>query len=42
LNQFTRLIEQSLPNPSLQGSLQRTNEDIKGYLDVMKEIFGLV
>lgn len=38
---FIRLIEQTLPNQSLQDSLQRTNENIHGYLDIMKEIFGL-
>jgi hypothetical protein len=41
LGDFIRLMEQTLPNQSLQDSLQRTNEDIFGYLDIMKEIFGL-
>jgi hypothetical protein len=41
LGDFIQLIEQTLPNQSLQDSLQRTNEDIHGYLDIMKEIFGL-
>ncbi|MCL2650176.1 MAG: hypothetical protein FWD60_04010 [Candidatus Azobacteroides sp.] len=41
INNFIRLIELSLPNQSLQDSLQRTDTDIRGYLDIMKEIFGL-
>jgi hypothetical protein len=41
LGDFIRLMEQTLPNQSLQDSLQRTNEDVRGYLDIMKEIFGL-
>ena len=41
IGNFIRLIESSLPNQSLQDSLQRTDEDIRGYLEIMKEIFGL-
>jgi len=41
INNFIRLIESSLPNQSLQDSLQRTDADIRGYLEIMKEIFGL-
>jgi hypothetical protein len=41
IDNFIRLIELSLPNQSLQDSLQRTDADIRGYLDIMKEIFGL-
>ncbi|GHS90718.1 hypothetical protein FACS1894174_09530 [Bacteroidia bacterium] len=42
INGFIGMIELSLPNQSLQDSLQRTNEEIRGYLDIMKEIFGLI
>ena len=42
INNFIVMIEQSLPNQSLQDSLQRTNDEIRGYLDIMKEIFGLI
>lgn len=38
---FIRLIEASLPNQSLRDSLQRTDSDIQGFLDIMKEIFGI-
>ncbi|MDR2914296.1 MAG: hypothetical protein LBV74_05635 [Tannerella sp.] len=41
INTFIGMMEQSLPNQSLQDSLQRTNDEIRGYLDIMKEIFGL-
>ena len=41
INVFIDVIEQSLPNQSLQDSLQRTDTVIRGYLDMMKEIFGL-
>jgi hypothetical protein len=36
IGNLIRLIESSLPNKSLQDSLQRTNADIRGYLDIMK------
>jgi hypothetical protein len=38
---FIGMMEQSLPNQSLQDSLQRTDDEIRGYLDMMKEIFGV-
>ena len=41
IDNFIHIIESSLPNKSLQDSLQRTDADIRGYLDIMKEIFGL-
>jgi len=36
------MMEQSLPNQSLQDSLQRSDVEILGYLNIMKEIFGLI
>ena len=42
INDFIEMIEQSLPNQSLQDSLQRTDEEIRGYLEIMKDIFGLI
>ena len=42
IGDFIRTMEKSLPNKSLQDSLQRTDADIRGYLDIMKEIFGLI
>jgi hypothetical protein len=39
---FVRQMEMSLPDQSLRDSLQRTDEDIQGFIDIMKEIFGLV
>jgi hypothetical protein len=41
INNFIHLIESSLPNQSLQDSLQRTDADIRGYLDIMREFWGL-
>jgi len=41
LNDFIGMMEQSFPNQSLQGSLQRTDDEIRGYLDIMKELFKL-
>ncbi len=41
IRQFTEVIETSLPNQSLQDGLHVTNEQIRGYLDLMKEIFDL-
>ncbi|MDR1938478.1 MAG: hypothetical protein LBQ73_08290 [Tannerellaceae bacterium] len=38
---FIEIIEDSLPNQSLRDSLQRTDDDIKGFIDLMKEIFRL-
>jgi hypothetical protein len=42
INDFIGIMEQSLPNRSLQDSLQRTDDDIRGYLVIMKELFGLM
>ena len=42
INDFIGMMEQSLPNQSLQDSLQRTDDEIRGYLDIMKDIFGLM
>jgi len=36
---FVAQIEASLPNKSLEDSLQRTDSDVRGYLDLMKEVF---
>ena len=41
LEKFINSIEQSLPNQSLQDSLQRTVADIRGFIDIMKEIFAI-
>ena len=41
ISDFIGMMEQSLPNQSLQDSLQRTDNEIRGYLDIMKEIFDL-
>ncbi|MBP7177052.1 MAG: hypothetical protein KBA53_12670 [Thermoclostridium sp.] len=38
---FISMIEKSLPNQSLRDSLKRTDDDISGYLGIMKEIFGI-
>ena len=38
---FISMMEESLPNQSLCDSLQRADNDIQGFLDIMKEIFGL-
>ena len=38
---FINTIEESLPNQSLRDSLQRTDDDIRGFLGIMKEIFGI-
>lgn len=40
INDFITIITESLPNQSLQDSLQRSNEDIQAFLVVMKEIFN--
>ena len=39
---FISMMEESLPNQSLRDSLQRTDSDIQGFLNIMKEIFGIV
>ncbi|MBL7969850.1 MAG: hypothetical protein JNK09_22800 [Prolixibacteraceae bacterium] len=41
LEKFINTIEQSLPNQSLQDSLQRTDADIRGFIGIMKEIFAI-
>ncbi len=41
LEKFIITIEQSLPNQSLQDSLQRTDADIRGFIGIMKEIFTI-
>ncbi|MDL2240141.1 hypothetical protein LJC69_00795 [Bacteroidales bacterium OttesenSCG-928-K22] len=38
---FIHLIENSLPNQSLRDSLQRTDDDIRGFINIMKEIFEI-
>ena len=38
---FINTMEESLPNQSLRESLQRTDDDIRGFLGIMKEIFGI-
>lgn len=41
LSIFVEIMEKSLPNQSLRDSLQRTDDDIRGFLGIMKEIFGI-
>ena len=41
LTTFISIMEESLPNQSLRDSLQRTDSDIQGFFDIMKEIFGI-
>ncbi len=41
LRTFISIMEESLPNQSLRDSLQRTDADIRGFLDIMREIFGI-
>ena len=41
LSIFIDMMEKSLPNQSLRDSLQRTDDDIRGFLGIMKEIFGI-
>lgn len=41
LSIFIEIMEKSLPNQSLRDSLQRTDDDIRGFLGIMKEIFGI-
>ena len=38
---FISTMGESLPNQSLQDSLQRTDDNIRGFLGIMKEIFGI-
>lgn len=41
IRQFIGEIEKSLPNQSLRDSLQRTDEDITGFIQIMKEVFQI-
>lgn len=41
LNVFIDVMEKSLPNQSLSDSLQRSDTEIRGYLGIMKDIFGI-
>lgn len=41
LSAFVGMMEISLPNQSLRDGLQRTDNEIRGFLDIMKEIFGI-
>ena len=41
LSVFIDMMVKSLPNQSLSDSLQRTNDDIRGFLEIMKDIFGI-
>ena len=41
LERFINAKQQSLPNQSLQDSLQRTDSDIHGFIGVIKEIFAI-
>ena len=38
---FIGMLEHSLPNQSLRDSLQRTDSDIRGFIEIRKEIFGI-
>jgi len=41
LSIFVDVMEKTLPNQSLNASLQRTDDDIRGFLEIMKDIFGI-
>jgi hypothetical protein len=41
LTTFIHVMEDSLPNQSLRDSLQRTDDNIREFLAIMKEIFGI-
>lgn len=41
LSTFIKQIENSLPNQSLRDSLQRTDDEIQGFIDIMKDIFEI-
>ncbi len=41
LSTFIATIEGSLPNQSLQASLDRSDDEIRGFIDIMKEIFAI-
>lgn len=38
---FIDVMEKSLPNQSLRDSLQRTDDEIRGFLEIMKDIVGI-
>ena len=42
IKRFISMMEQSLPNQSLQDSLHRSDVEVRGYLNFMKDIFGLI
>lgn len=39
---FIEMMEASLPNQSLRDSLQRSDNDIRGFLEIMREIFSII
>lgn len=41
LSVFIDVMEKSLPNQSLTDSLQRSENEIRGFLEIMKDIFGI-
>lgn len=41
LSVFIDVMEKSLPNQSLSDSLQRSENEIRGFLEIMKDIFGI-
>lgn len=41
MSNFIDIIEKSLPNQSICDSLHRTDDEIQGFLGIMKEIFGI-
>jgi hypothetical protein len=41
LSVFIDVMEKSLPNQSLSDSLQRSDNEIRGFLGIMKDIFGI-
>ncbi|MDD3488335.1 MAG: hypothetical protein PHR62_00405 [Paludibacter sp.] len=41
LSVFINVMEKSLPNQSLSDSLQRSENEIRGFIGIMKDIFGI-
>jgi len=41
LSVFIDIMEKSLPNQSLSDSLQRSDNEIRGFIEIMKDIFGI-
>jgi hypothetical protein len=41
LSVFIDMMVKSLPNQSLSDSLQRSENEIRGFLEIMKDIFGI-